>query len=270
MYKRQGLINAIKNEDINLLATPITPNFWRAPVDNDFGHSMPEKCKTWRYAGQNTILEAIKFSENQPLMLFQKPDKTYGRKELTVLMVESQLSLPNIQANFKLNYTLHEDGSLHIHYNFFRPPCEPNLSILPEIPRIGLHFHLNPTLKNINWVGRGPFENYPDRKHAAHIGRYDSTVREMYEAYISPQENGNRSDVQKVAFYDKIGAGLLVTGMDFNFTAIPFSPEELTRDKWGALHTYDLKDEGKISVCLDHQQRGLGLSLIHIDAADDS
>ena len=80
----------------------------------------------------------------------------------------------------------------------------------------------------------------------------------MYEAYISPQENGNRSDVQKVAFYDKIGAGLLVTGMDFNFTAIPFSPEELTRDKWGALHTYDLKDEGKISVCLDHQQRGLG------------
>ena len=126
------------------------------------------------------------------------------------------------------------------------------------MPRLGLHFYLNQELKNINWVGRGPFENYPDRKAAAHFGRYDSTVAEMYEPYISPQENGNRTDVEKVAFYDKSGAGLLITGAPFNFTANPFSPEELTRSKWGDLHTYDLKDSGKISLCLDHFQMGLG------------
>jgi len=81
----------------------------------------------------------------------------------------------------------------------------------------------------------------------------------MYEPYISPQENGNRTDVEKVAFYDKTGAGLLITGTQlFNFTANPFSPEELTREKWGDLHTYDLKDTGKISLCLDHLQMGLG------------
>lgn len=110
----------------------------------------------------------------------------------------------------------------------------------------------------MRWTGRGPFENYIDRKYAAHIGNYETTVAQMYEPYISPQENGNRTNCSKVAFYDEKGAGLLIKGIDFSFSAIPFSPEELTRAAWGDLHTYDLKDEGKISVCLDHLQMGLG------------
>ncbi len=236
--KKTGLLTALISDNRTLLESPPTPNFWRAPVDNDFGWGMPDKTKIWRAASKHRIVKSVDITH-------------YLSTTITVKVV---FELPDVQSPFTLNYTLAEDGSLVISGQLM---LKANAE-LPEIPRVGLHFYLNRALKDINWVGRGPFENYPDRKHAAHIGRYDSTVTEMYEPYISPQENGNRSDVQKVAFYDKKGAGLLVAGNDFNFTAIPFSPEELTRKKWGDLHTYDLKDEGKISVCLDDQQMGLG------------
>jgi len=236
--KKTGLLTSLKYENRALLESSPTPNFWRAPVDNDFGWNMPEKTMAWRNASQNRIVQSVNISSALP----------------ATISVTTFFELPDVKSSFILNYTLAEDGTLLIEGSF---PNSINID-LPAIPRIGLQFYLNRELKNINWVGRGPFENYPDRKYAAHIGRYDSTVSKMYEPYVSPQENGNRSDVQKVAFHDKNGAGLLVTGNDFNFTAIPFSPEELTRKKWGDLHTYDLKDEGKISVCLDHKQMGLG------------
>ena len=263
--KKTGLISALKSENRNLLATPIIPNFWRAPVDNDFGNGMPERCKIWRYPRRDSVIHVLKLSEKNPLTIVQEPiykhsvgfDKTNRRKD-KVLIVESNLFLSKVRANFKFNYILHENGNLIIQCNFYLPPAELNLPILPELPRIGLHFYLNPNLKNVNWIGRGPFENYPDRKYAAHIGHYRSTIKELYEPYISPQENGNRSDVKEVNFSDKSGAGLSIAGDDFSFTAIPFSPKELTRKKWGTLHTYDLKDRGKISVCLDHKQMGLG------------
>lgn len=237
--KKTGLLISLKYEGRELLESPPVPNFWRAPVDNDFGWGMPEKTKIWRHAGKNRTVQSINITSNLP----------------TSITVSTLFELQDVQAHFQLDYTLMVDGTLLIRSNF-RPDAPEEL---PIIPRMGLHLYLNPDLQNINWVGRGPFENYSDRKEAAHIGRYDSTVIQMYEPYISPQENGNRTEVEKVAFYDKKGAGLLVTGIQpFNFTAIPFSPEELTRTKWGSLHTYDLKNEGKISVCLDHLQMGLG------------
>ncbi len=237
--KKTGLLSSLKYEGRELLESPPIPNFWRAPVDNDFGWNMPDKTKVWRHAGANRILQSVNLVTRLP----------------TSITVSTSFELPDVQSHFKLDYILSIDGTLLINAQLL-PPFEHDL---PEIPRVGLHLYLNRELKNINWVGRGSFENYPDRKEAAHIGRYDSTVREMYEPYISPQENGNRTAVEKVAFYDKTGAGVLITGTPtFNFTAIPFSPEALTREKWGDLHTYDLKDTGKISLCLDHLQMGLG------------
>ena len=236
--KKTGLLISLKYENRELLESPPIPNFWRAPVDNDFGWKMPEQSNAWRYAGKNRKVQSVNLISTLP----------------QEIRVSTLFELPDVQAHFMLNYTLSSDGRLLLEGHFLHIRRHG----LPEIPRVGLHFYLNKELQNINWFGRGPFENYPDRKHAAHIGRYDSTVAKMYEPYISPQENGNRTDVQKVAFYDKTGAGLLITGDKFSFTANPFSPEELTREKWGDLHTYDLKDTGKVSLCLDHLQLGLG------------
>jgi len=237
--KENGLLIALKSRQIELFEKPPIPNFWRAPIDNDFGWNMPKQTNIWRYAGKNRVLESIQLTKKSPQRL----------------KIEVGFWLSTIQVPYYIEYTLLNTGHLIMSIRFL--PNQSSLH-LPEIPRVGLHFELNKTLKNINWVGRGPFENYPDRKYAAHIGRYDSMVNKMYESYISPQENGNRTDVEQVAFYDKTGRGLVVEGINFNFTANPFSPEELTREKWGDLHTYDLKDTGKISLCLDHLQMGLG------------
>jgi len=237
--KENGLLISLKSRQKELLESPPIPNFWRAPIDNDFGWNMPERTNIWRYAGQNRELKSIQLT----------------KKRFQQLTVKVSYWLPTIQVAYNLEYTFLNTGHLLMVVRF-----SPHLSPLnlPTIPRVGLHLELNKSLKNISWIGRGPFENYADRKFAAHIGQYNSTVAEMYEPYISPQENGNRTEVKRVTFYDKTGAGLAVEGLNFNFTAIPFSPEELTRDKWGDLHTYDLKDTGKISLCLDHIQMGLG------------
>lgn len=237
--KKSGLLISLKYEGRELLASSPVPNFWRAPVDNDFGWGMPEKTKVWRHAGRNRKVQSVNIVSNLPHSI----------------TVATNFELLDQKAHYQLEYNLAMNGVLSINAHLLFPFQQDLL----DLPRLGLHLYLNPELKNINWVGRGPFENYPDRKYAAHMGRYDSTVSEMYEPYISPQENGNRTDVEKVAFYDKTGAGLLITGTQpFNFTANPFSPEELTREKWGDLHTYDLKDVGNISLCLDHLQMGLG------------
>ncbi len=248
--KNSGLLTYLDCSGFEILESPLVPNFWRAPNDNDFGNKMPERCSIWQYAGKNRILKSVRLINNSDkINSFKNLDKSSP-----TITIESQFKLVDVNCDFIINYTLISDGSLSVQCKFSTPI--PNN--LPELPRIGLHFYLNATLKNIFWFGRGPFENYPDRKNAAHLGNYETTVSQMYEPYISPQENGNRTDVQSIAFFEENGNGFLVKGSNFSFSAIPFSPEELTRAKWGDLHTYDLKDEGKISVCLDHKQMGLG------------
>jgi len=247
--KNSGLLTYLDCAGFELLESPLVPNFWRAPNDNDFGNKMPERCGIWRYAGKNRVLKSVRLIHSNPSNLFKNLDTSSP-----TITIESRFKLIDINCDFLMNYTLISDGTLSVQCKFFTPV--PNN--LPELPRIGLQFYLNTTLKNVLWFGRGPFENYSDRKKSAHFGHYETTISKMYEPYISPQENGNRTDVQAITFFEENGNGFLLKGSNFSFSAIPFSPEELTRDKWGALHTYDLKDEGKISVCLDHQQMGLG------------
>ncbi|MEM6318392.1 MAG: beta-galactosidase small subunit [Bacteroidota bacterium] len=170
------------------------------------------------------------------------------------ITVETQLYFPDIEKKYTFWYVLAQDGSLMVKAQM-SPPYQADL---PEIPRVGLRCFLNSSLQQIDWLGRGPHENYVDRKAAAFVGWHHKTVQEMYEPYISPQEHGSRTDVRSVAFCDATGKGLLVSGNDFSFTASPYSPAELTRTKWGELHTYDLPKSNKISLCLDHQQMGLG------------
>ena len=112
---------------------------------------------------------------------------------------------------------------------------------------------------HISWFGRGPQENYWDRKTAAFVGLYEKTAEELYFAYASPQENGNRTDTRWIAFADEKGNGLLATGMPLlSWSAIPYTMEDLSQDLRGSKHTIDLKKNNFISVNLDFKQMGLG------------
>jgi len=124
-----------------------------------------------------------------------------------------------------------------------------------DIPRIGVTLVLAPALEQLEWFGRGPWENYADRKASAMVGRYQSTVTDQYVPYIMPQEHGHKTDVRWLALTGLAGAGLKVTGQPLiEFSASHFEANDL----FNAKHTCDLHPRAEVMLNLDLAQRGLG------------
>ena len=126
---------------------------------------------------------------------------------------------------------------------------------LRDLPRVGVVLTLRPGLEQLEWLGRGPWENYPDRLASTVVGRFRSTVTDQYVPYILPQEHGHRSDARWLWLTDEAGFGLVVEGRPtIGFTASHFTAADL----YGALHTSDLEPRAEVILSLDHAQRGLG------------
>jgi beta-galactosidase len=142
----------------------------------------------------------------------------------------------------------------------FVPPAATSGAELPDIPRVGLRLSLSPEFADVAWYGRGPHENYADRKTSAPIGMYSASVEELYYPYIRPQENGNRTETRWVAFSDSTGVGLAAHGMPtLDWSALQFLQEDLDEGttKRGR-HTYDLRPRDLVAIHLDHKQMGVG------------
>ena len=128
---------------------------------------------------------------------------------------------------------------------------------LPILPKIGLVMTVGGTYEDFIWYGRGPHENYPDRKVGADVGLYRSTVGQQYVPYVRPQENGNKEDVRWVALMDKSGAGLLVVADNvLAVTALHYTAMDLA----AAGHIHQLTPRKDVTLCLDYKQNGLGNS----------
>jgi beta-galactosidase len=131
----------------------------------------------------------------------------------------------------------------------------PNGQMPAWLPRMGLEWILDKSLDNVEWYGRGPEENYPDRKSGYKIGVYKSTVSGMYEPYIIPQDYGLRTDNRWIRIVDNQGIGLEFKGNKlFNFSAHPYSADNLAK----ALYTYQLKPFDGITFNLDYATSGVG------------
>jgi beta-galactosidase len=134
----------------------------------------------------------------------------------------------------------------------------PKEFTLPPLPRIGLQMRLPERIDRLTWYGRGPHENYSDRKESALVGVYRGLVKEQYVPYIFPQEYGNKSDVRWAVLNDNQGLGLMAMAPAespwLNISVQEFTTEELTR----ARHAHELKPCGETILNLDHLQGGLG------------
>ncbi len=127
---------------------------------------------------------------------------------------------------------------------------------LPILPKIGLVMTVAGAYDNFVWYGRGPHENYPDRKVGADVGLYRSTVAEQYVPYVRPQENGNKEDVRWAALTDESGAGLLVVAEDvLAVTALHYKALD-----FDVAHPNQLKPRKDVTLCLDYKQNGIGNS----------
>lgn len=228
---KTGLIDSLISKGKETLLEPIIPNFWRPPVDNDFGWKMPEKCAYWKNANKNLNLISLSESNHTVTGVFAPKDKsieirfTYGLVGAK-LMIETSLKV---------------------------------LDKLPVLPRLGLYLQLIDEFSNLEWFGRGPFENYPDRKYAAHIDTYKSTVDRQLVPYISNQENGAKQDCKSLKLQEENGQTFKINSPeDFAFSALDVSPKQLdrvTRDQ-GRSHLLT-KDKG-VHLCIDHKHMGLG------------
>ena len=126
---------------------------------------------------------------------------------------------------------------------------------LPELPRLGVTLDLPGELEQLEWFGRGPWENYRDRCAASHVGRYRTTVTADYVPYIMPQEYGNKTQVRWLVLSGgQAGLHIQAGGTGLEASASHFT----ARDLEYALHTDDLKPQNTVTLHLDHLQRGLG------------
>lgn len=171
--------------------------------------------------------------------------------QLLYIRVKSSASAPDVKEGFRCQYDYAIHGSGDIVMDIDVVPSDR----LPPLPRIGLQLCIPGEYNTITWYGRGPQENYIDRKEGAPVGAYSGTVDEQYVPYIVPQENGNKTDVRWASLTDKNGRGLLAVGMPlFEASAHHFTTEDLTMAK----HTFELKRREDITLNLDYRQSGLG------------
>ncbi|MEM1715728.1 MAG: glycoside hydrolase family 2 TIM barrel-domain containing protein [Thermofilaceae archaeon] len=213
---------------------------WRAPTDNDEGGWMARKAVLWRDAGLNRVM-------HRPLWV-----RAYqAMPQVAVIEAGVRTEAPDTKLGFTstLRITVYGNGDVRLAIDV--KPDEQ----LPPLPRAGFTLQLPKELSRVVYYGRGPHENYVDRKFGAMVGVYETTVDEMFVPYLKPQENGNRCDVGWVALRDEEGFGLLAIAENLmEFSAHRCTPHDLEAAK----HPPEIRWRDEIYLHLDYRQRGLG------------
>jgi len=227
---------AIGND--NLISNGPTPSFWRAPTDNDIGAGYNSKLRPWRLA----------FKEGKVV-------KAEVRVDGTDYLVTVVKDLLKGDAQSIISYYIHPDGSMDVKNNFKAIKGSHKL-----LMRAGNNLELDKSLQQIAFYGRGPGENYWDRKSASLVGLFKQTLDEQYFPYARPQESGNKSDIRWVSLTDKNGKGIKFAFVDslLNFSALPYSLDDLDPEvEKKQYHSGELEPRDKIYMHLDLNQIGL-------------
>ncbi|NOX89190.1 MAG: DUF4981 domain-containing protein, partial [Calditrichaeota bacterium] len=236
--KTTGTIRSFKSFGVELLKRGPLPNFWRAPTDNDFGNGMPERCAPWKDAGRNRKVAEI---------ATQKINQRH-------FQIRVKFSFPSVKSFMLARYDVYGNGVVSVD-NTFKAGKEN----LPEIPRLGMRLRLPRQFDRARWFGRGPHENYWDRKTGAYLGDYSVPVKDLFFPYVSPQETGYRTDTRWLALTNKEGRGILFIGNPtFGFSALRYSMEELERKFRGEKHLNQINEGDFVEVMIDYKQMGVG------------
>lgn len=214
---------------------------FRAPTDNDksFGNWL---AKDWK----NHKLDA-------PEMVVITPEtESVGADGIRLKHSETEYRYAAGSIRVDSHYKIYVDGTVDLKQTYRMQ------GDLPELPRLGSAFVLDGGYENLSWYGRGPWENYPDRKTSCLIGRWDGNVNNQYTHYPRPQDSGNHEDVTEVVLTDKQGKGIRVTAIDkpFSFSALHYSAQDL----YAATHDCDLKPRKEVILSLNAAVLGLGNS----------
>ena len=222
------------SEDGRRVVEAMTPNFWRAPTDNDWGNNAHRRLNAWRCAADNRRLTSVTLDANT---------------------VTSIWRMPEVDATLTVRYAVYAAGYMDVDVSL------EGADDMPELMRMGMQLTLPKAYDRFSYYGRGPVENYSDRNTAAFVGRWESRVAEQFYPYIRPQETGNHTDVRSAALTDAAGAGVGVYGRQLlNVSALDVTPADLDPGlSKHQMHNSDVRhSRDRVYLNVDLAQRGLG------------
>jgi beta-galactosidase len=247
---RAGTLASLEFEGTALIRRGPELNLWRAATDNDWGNNLPRRAAVWHNAQARTRVagsDVDRLAGGAVRIRFEK-------------RIDDENGEP--AARYTVAYTVLGSGDILVDTSFTKASDS-----LPELLRFGMNLELPRAFDKMSWYGRGPFENYWDRKTAAEVGLYESSVADQLVPYVRPQENGNKTDVRWLSLTDANGVGLLAVGMpllsvsahhnvmqDFESPEAGFVPRQQAVNR----HTIDVRPRDLVSLNLDLRQMGVG------------
>ncbi|MCR4603237.1 MAG: DUF4981 domain-containing protein [Prevotella sp.] len=214
----------------------ITPEFWRAPTDNDFGANLQRRFATWK-----------------------NPQMKLTKVESTGNAIKVNFDMPDQKAQLAMTYTLTAEGEVIV-----REQLTTNKEAqVSNMFRYGMQLQMPKQFDRIEYYGRGPAENYIDRNSSEFLGVYGNKVQDEYFEYVRPQESGNHTDVRWFRVLDADGKGLeFYSNAPMEASAMPYTMDQLddgmSKDKKWGHHSGDLIPAGKTQVFVQQRQFGLG------------
>lgn len=235
-----GEITSLEYDGVGIIKEGLRANFWRGLTDNDVANGTSERCRIWKDAGKNASLKELRIDKE-------------GNSEVIMTAI---YDMKQQESSMEVKYTVRGDGSIKVDMSF-----TPGKKTLPEMPRLGMRMILPSDFDNMKWFGRGPHENYADRKNSALIGVYSATVWEQYHPYVRAQETGNKCDVRWVELRDKNGRGIRISGDEpLNVSAWNFPQENIEYRPFNVerRHGGSIEKKNMVWLNIDHRLMGVG------------
>lgn len=252
--KLTGAVSDMSMGSFSFLKSEVRPDFWRVKIDNDGWF----KDKFWKTAHQRCKLDTIwceKIYDEKGKKRNLSAVKAYT-KVLINCNPEAKKDEPS-NIWFNTNYTIYPDAVILVENEFL--PVYYHAEREYSMPRLGQLWEVNGGLDRIEWYGRGPWENYSDRKTSALVGKYKMDVKDLAHDYVRPQENGYRTDTRFFVLKSDDGYEMKVTGLPLICFNAQYSPKENYEINGKPIrNTIDLKKEENLFLNIDYGQMGVG------------
>ena len=226
----KGAITEINVNGRNILKAPLEPYFWKPENDNQQKAGFAKRVAPWEKAGENRQLKSIKVSSSKG-----------------ITFIKCAYTLP-VGADYELCYSINSVGDIKVEADY-----RPTQADIPLIPKFGMRMRLTSDFDKVEYYGRGPWENYPDRKLGYDIGRYAMPITDFQVDYVRPQDNGNRCDVRWLTLSSDGCSMRIDGGQALCIRAWDYGEENLN-----VKHPYELKRGDFVNLNIDLNIHGVG------------
>lgn len=238
-HKQNGYLSKYAVDGTELLkeGAALTPNFWRAPTDNDMGAGLQNRYASWKNPGLKLVSLNSKTENDQ-------------------IIVNAEYDMKNVSAKLYLTYVINNEGAIKVTQKM---TADKNAKVSPMF-RFGMQMQMPKSFETVEYYGRGPIENYSDRNHSTDLGIYRQSVDDQFYSYIRPQETGTKTDIRWWKQLNAGGNGLkVVADAPFSASALHYTicslDDGVQKDQ---RHSPEVQKADLTNLIIDKAQMGLG------------